>query len=428
MANLLGYNGGRFYSSLSQPVLIDCNFTVDATNGNGLGLRSLKGSLVKNVFMNTSAAFTGTSHTSNLIDGIASGTASLVVGMPVQGSGIAAGTTILTIASSSSITLSAATSSSTTGSITYQAIGNPNPAAGYALIQLKESYARYAGGFSGFVSPSTGGTIAINSSSLTKGIPYIIAAAGHASAGAVTIAPVADSSGSLSSTWFRLYDAYGNTFIIWFYVTGVGGSAPIGVGGTLVQQTIAENASAATIGTALASTIALLPSGISGVNSFTATGTTTVTATSTNTNPYGPVAGPPADGTIATGFTFANSVFTTNQTAWQKVGLPAGVLPNVGASFIATATGYSTNGGSTGTVVAAGVSGCTGIEVIGDPNQSSAPIPMGGSGNHGAWILVQFIAATSSSVTTPIPTAPAQNTVVGMSFYMEAKSVVISGD
>src|ERR1035437_5544829 len=54
-SNKLGNNGGRFYDFLNKPVLIDCNFVVDSTNGNGLGIRSLKGSGVQQVFMNTSA-------------------------------------------------------------------------------------------------------------------------------------------------------------------------------------------------------------------------------------------------------------------------------------------------------------------------------------------------------------------------------------
>jgi hypothetical protein len=152
-ASLLA-NRGHFYSPHVKPVLIDCNFIVDIANGNGLGLRSLKGQGVKNVFMNSTAAFTGTSHTSTLIDGIASGTGSLVVGMPVQGSGIPALTNIASIVSSGSITLSAATTSSTTGSITYQAVGSPNPAAGIIAVQLGDNYMRYYGGFSGFSGPT----------------------------------------------------------------------------------------------------------------------------------------------------------------------------------------------------------------------------------------------------------------------------------
>jgi hypothetical protein len=68
------------------------------------------------------------------------------------------------------------------------------------------------------------------------------------------------------------------------------------------------------------------------------------------------------------------------------------------------------------------------MEVVGDANQSIGPIPMGGSPHTGGWVLVQLLAPTSSSTTTLVPTAPANNTAVGMSFYVEAASIVINGD
>lgn len=373
MSNQLGNNGGRFYSFLNRPVHIDCNFVVDATNGNGLGIRSLKGSGVRNVFMHTSAT-------------------------PGTGTG---------------------------GYL------NPNPASGYALIQLHKNYNRYCGGFSGFVSPVSGSNIAINGSALTAGVPYTIVSVGHGAAGAVTIAPVADVSKSLASTWFRIYDSYGNTYIIWFSVSG-SGSAPTGVSGTLVQQSIVTNDSAATIGADLVVTLngllAAQPGNLtapSGVNSFSAAGTTTVTVTNTVNVPF---PGAPMDGAIATGFTFAQTIFKSNVQNWQNVGLPAGVVASLGASFIATATGDSTNGGSTGLVKTTGVSGITSIEVIGDPNASLSPVPVGGSPHSGGWVLVQFLGATGAGTTTLIPTAPAAGSVVGMSFMLEAGSIIISGE
>ena len=366
MASQLGNNGGRQYSFLNRPVLIDCNFIVDSTNGNGLGIRSLKGSGVKNVFMNTSAT-----------------------------AGKNRGYT------------------------------NPNPAAGYALVQLDNNYNRYCGGYSGFVSPLSGSTLAINATALTAGLPYVIVSVGHGTAGAATIAPVADSSGSLASTWFSVYDSYGNTFIVWFSVSGVG-TAPSGVNGILVQQSISTNDTAATIGADLVITLEnLLSAPGSATKSFTATGTTTVTITSTANVP---LAGIPADGVIPTGFTMALTKYKTNLANWQGVGVPAGVVPSVGTSFIATHTGDATGGGSTGLVELALVSGITSVEVIGDPNASLGPIPMGGSPNKGGWVLVQFLAPTSSSVTTAIPTAPAAGSVVGMSFYVEAGSATIDGE
>lgn len=372
MSNALGQNGGRFYSTLVKPVLVDCSFIVDSTNGNGLGIRSLKGSGVRNVFMHTSAS-------------------------PGRGAG------------------------------NYL---NPNPASGYALIQLKNGYSRYAGGFSGFVAPLSGSSLAINGSALTVGSPYVVVSVGHGAAGAVTIAPVADVSGSLASTWFKIFDSFGNTFIIWFSVSGTG-RAPVGVAGTLVQQSISTGASAATIGAALVVTLngllAQTPQnpGAPAIANFSAAGTTTVTVTNVVNSPF---PGAPAEGVVPTGFTFAQTIFKTNNQNWANVGLMPGVLPSVGASFIATATGDSTNGGSTGLVQLPLVSGISSVEVIGDPNQTLYPVPTGGSAHVGGFLLVQFMAATSSGVTTQIATAPAAGSVCGLSFYLEQSSVLIAGE
>ena len=76
------------------PVLLDCNFVVDSTNGNGLGIRNLKGPTIANVFMHTTA--------------------------PLVGS------------------------------------GNPNPAAGTIVVQLADNYNRSFSGFNAIVSPVSG--------------------------------------------------------------------------------------------------------------------------------------------------------------------------------------------------------------------------------------------------------------------------------
>lgn len=363
MSNSLGNNGGRFYSSLVKPTIMDCQFTVDPTNG--LGITGLKGSAVRNVFMHTSTTPT-----------------------------------------------------------TNQGYLNPNPANGMIIVQFKNNFPKVIGALATVSPPLTGSNLAINSTALTIGQPYTITAVGTPAKGAVTIAPVADVSGSLASTWFRLFDAYGNTFVIWFSVSGVG-TAPSGVSGTLVQQTITSGATAATIGAALVTTIAALPSGISGVFSFTAAGTTTVTVTNTA---FGPFAGVPSDGVIPTGFTFAQTIFSTSLQDWQGVGLPKGIIPAVGATFIATATGYTTGGASTGTVKAIGVSGISNVELLNDPNLTLSPVPQGGSRNSGGWAMFQMVGATSSSVTTLIPVAPTALTIINLALYLECSSVVISGE
>lgn len=371
-SNPLGNNGGRDYNFLIKPVRIDCKFIVDATVGTGIVAGSLVGEGVSDVFMHTS----------------------------------------------------------TTPSAGPSGYVNPNPASGYALIHLSNNYSKYVNGHVQMRPPLSGSDLAINGSALTAGVPYVITSVGAGTKGAVTIAPVADSSGSLASTWFRLYDGYGNTFIVWFSVSGVG-SAPTGLTGTLVQQSITTGDSAATIGAALAVTLAALPaaqpgnlSAPSGVFGFTTAGTTTVTATSTLN---APLPGAPAEGLIATGFTFAVTKDQTNLQNWQAVGLPKGVNPAVGVSFIATATGYSSRGGSTGLVQLALVSSISNVEIVGAASLSMAPIPMGGSSNVGGWILLKFLAATSASVTTQIATAPAAASIVHASFYVEQSSVQISG-
>src|ERR1700744_947791 len=87
-----------FYTPHTMPVLLDCNFVFDSTNGNGLGIRNLKGRGITNVFMHTSAT-------------------------PGAGN---------------------------------NGVINPNPAAGRFIIQLDDNYNPYFGGFSGFVSPLSG--------------------------------------------------------------------------------------------------------------------------------------------------------------------------------------------------------------------------------------------------------------------------------
>jgi len=89
MANR-NFANSRIYTGHVMPVLIDCNFVVDSTNGNGLGIRNLKGPYVQAVYMNTSAT---------------------------------------------------------------PAPGNPNPAAGLILVRLQDNYSRLYTGGSSIVSP-----------------------------------------------------------------------------------------------------------------------------------------------------------------------------------------------------------------------------------------------------------------------------------
>lgn len=108
-----------FYTPHTMPVLLDCNFVVDSTNGNGLGIRSLKGQDILNVFMHTTAT----------------------PGVGAKGQ------------------------------------LNPNPAAGNILVQLNDGYPRYFGGFSGFVS-----TVGVSSTATVASAAQVITSLGTATA------------------------------------------------------------------------------------------------------------------------------------------------------------------------------------------------------------------------------------------------------
>lgn len=135
-----------------------------------------------------------------------------------------------------------------------------------------------------------------------------------------------------------------------------------------------------------------------------------------------PTTGSNLTATVANSVYIITSLGTATVAQWTAAGLPSKYIPAVGASFIAKQT--ATIGGSA-TVMAPGVSGITSIEVVGDPNQTLQSSNMYTSG--GADMLFQCLAATSSSVTTLIPTAPANGSVIGLNFYLSNSSVSVNG-
>lgn len=121
VARGFGLNGKSYYTNVCKPTQINLNFIVDSTNGNGLGIRSLKSNgYVQNVFMHTSAT-------------------------PGANNGYT----------------------------------NPNPAVGFALVQLKQNFNYFLGMNAGFVTPVATST-KIDNSALTVGQVYIITTLGDA--------------------------------------------------------------------------------------------------------------------------------------------------------------------------------------------------------------------------------------------------------
>ncbi len=115
-----GLNGKSYYTNVTTPKDINLTFTVTPTNG--LGVTSLKSNgYVRNVFMHTSTT-------------------------PAANDGYT----------------------------------NPNPAAGYALVQFKNNFNYYLNGYAQFQAPTSTST-AIDNSALTAGLAYVITIVGDAS-------------------------------------------------------------------------------------------------------------------------------------------------------------------------------------------------------------------------------------------------------
>jgi hypothetical protein len=198
MANANWSNAGKIYSPYVKPVLLTCNFIVDSTNGNGLGIRSLKGPGIANVFGNTS-------------------------GTPGRG---------------------------TNGYL------NPDPNNGTFLVQLQGNYQRYLAGFAGAIAPLSGSSV----TTVTTGNPYVIVSLGTATLAqwqakglpvgitpAVGVAFVANASGTIGGSAAVQAPLSTGSGVDHFEVIGdpnltLGGQAPSGpTGAFIVVQSFLSN-------------------------------------------------------------------------------------------------------------------------------------------------------------------------------------------
>lgn len=118
------------------------------------------------------------------------------------------------------------------------------------------------------------------------------------------------------------------------------------------------------------------------------------------------------------------AVGTTTAADWLTLGVPPGVVPAVGVSFIAASTG---TGAGSGTVQATVASGIDAVEVIGNPTTTLGPIPVGGSPNVGGLIMIQFLSSTATANTALIAAAPVVGTTVSLLMYLNQSSILIKG-
>lgn len=128
-----------------------------------------------------------------------------------------------------------------------------------------------------------------------------------------------------------------------------------------------------------------------------------------------PVSGTPINVTtgVTAGLTYViTSLGTTSASQWAALGVPAVITPALGVAFVAPANATATG---TGVIEVPSNTGSTSnhLEIIGDPNTTLNP-----SDSSGALVLCQLLSATNSSTTTLKPLAPADGTVIGLTFNM----------
>jgi hypothetical protein len=130
MANR-NFANSRIYSGHVMPVHIDCEFTVASSDSAGLGITSLVGPYVQNIFMHTSAT-PGAGNKNPATSGIA--------------------------------------------------ITNPNPAVGLIVIQLQDTYKKLYMQATSISSPKSGSDLKVDNSALTIGNAYTISTLGNTTA------------------------------------------------------------------------------------------------------------------------------------------------------------------------------------------------------------------------------------------------------
>ena len=111
---------------------------------------------------------------------------------------------------------------------------------------------------------------------------------------------------------------------------------------------------------------------------------------------------------------------TATLAQWLAVGLPPGIVPAVGVSFIANGSSLIGGSAQTAIILAAGA-GVDHIEVAGDPNTTLSPIPVAGSQNVGGWMFLECFK-------NGVLTAPTNGTAIGLSFYLSQSSVFVKGE
>lgn len=427
------------------PVLLDCNFIVDSTNGNQLGIRSLKGPYVQSVTMQalsggggfpvgspnlaTSASYAvlASSAITNTGSSVLTGDLGLFPGTSVTGfpPGTVTGTQHITDSFASQAEVDA------TAAYTELRSRSSTPIAAILDGQTLSAgvYVESSGTFN--LAASGNGTLTLNGSATDI---FVFNAASTLVTGAGGTPTIALTGGALASN------------VYWT----CGSSATLNVSGSGVFE-----------GTVIADASVTIDGGSAQGRLFALTGAVTISAATAITvnGPSGPthVAGTPAPGTIVvklqdaysriytgshaivspvsgTALKIDNSALTANTAyviavlgsstpaQWHALGVPAGVTPAVGVAFIASSVGAGANS-STSRVMTSAAAGSliASIETVGDSNLAINPNPSANQG-FGAQIILQTRTYGGAIA------APADGSVISLSFLLGNSSVLVQGE
>lgn len=445
MANR-NFANSRVYTGHVMPVLIDCNFIVDSTNGNGLGIRSLKGPYVQSVLMqaqtaapsppagspalgtSSTYAVLGASTITNTGSSVLTGDLGLYPGTSVTG--FPPGT----VSGVQNITNAAAQQAQIDALAAYTDLAARSATSISAILDGQTLsagvYTETAGTFN--LAASGNGTLTLNGSATDL---FIFKAASTLVTGAGGTPTITLTGGALAS---NVYWVVGSSATI--NVSGTGAfvgtiiansSITIDGGSVNTGRLMALNA-AVTIAAATAITV---PSGSSPshVSGTPGPGVIVVRLQDNYNRIYtgGHAFVSPVSGTaikvdnsaLTPGVAYVITTLGNSTTAaWHTLGVPAGVTPAVGVTFIAASVGAGANTSTSRVMTPAlAASGIISIETVGDTNLALAPNPTVNQG-FGGQIILQTRNTSGAIV------APTNETVISLSFLLSNSSVLIGGE
>ena len=439
VARGFGLNGKSIYMNVCKPCIVEANFVVDPSNGNGLGIRSLKSNgYIQDVFMNVNniaggGVYMGAARSYAIL--AASAVTSTGSSVLTGNLGIFPGTSITgfppaTFSGVENVANVAASAAKADAQAAYTALQAKTPTGIDSALDGQTLaagvYKATSGTAGAFTLDAAGGALVLSGSATDIYVFQTTSTliTGTTGAGVITLGDVlpqniywvVGSSATLNSATASPF--YGNVIAhdsITSTTTATGADT---IKGSLIALNGAVTLSDATAITAQA----LAPAFVAAGNPNPAPGYAMIRMKN-NFNKYlggftgfvSPLSGSTVTSVVAGQAYVIVSLGTATLAQWQAVGLPVGFVPAVGQSFIAIA---SQSIGGSGAVQAPAISGVNSVEVIGNPNLLLNNSNL--ASNAGAILLVQFL---GNGVLAP----PVANSVCGMSFWFDGSSVTVDG-